>query len=154
MELIANSAFQVIVLASFLNALVSVTLFNPIGKQYGILPNSKSSRPITERTNNYALNCYYERELTEDCQKNFGYYCTETGQLATTKPTNDEGCDTCKCIRLAAASYWYPTTLQEEACQDYQHGLSRDIYELVVNNEYLSRRRTDDDSFPSMSKIL
>ncbi|KAJ9655805.1 hypothetical protein H2198_005425 [Neophaeococcomyces mojaviensis] len=50
--------------------------------------------------NNYALVCLYEQGLTNDCQKNFGYYCTSSGRLATTKPQRDEGCDHCDCIDL------------------------------------------------------
>lgn len=113
------------IVTSVLNASVLAASIDIIGEKHDDKMYSESGRPVFERSNNFALNCYYERELTEDCQKNFGYYCTETGQLATTKPTTDEGCDTCKCIKLAAASILSLDTLLQHH-YDFRSKISRD----------------------------
>ncbi|KAK5087403.1 hypothetical protein LTR24_006754 [Lithohypha guttulata] len=51
-------------------------------------------------TNNFALVCLYDQGLTNDCQKNWGYYCGTNGALHTTKEETEEGCDLCECIDL------------------------------------------------------
>lgn len=53
-------------------------------------------------TNDMSLVCLHDQGLTNDCQKNWGYYCTANGALKTTKPERDEGCDLCECISLTA----------------------------------------------------
>jgi len=51
-------------------------------------------------TNNFALVCLYDQGLTNDCQKNWGYYCDANGGLHTTKKDREEGCDLCECVSL------------------------------------------------------
>lgn len=94
-----NTVFILYLLALLAKIQAIVSRFN-ILEPFQTSLSGSSSRPV----NNYALNCYYERELTEDCAKNFGYYCTSTGQLATTKLTTDAGCDTCTCIKIASTA--------------------------------------------------
>lgn len=51
-------------------------------------------------TNNFALVCLYDQGLTNDCQKNWAYYCDTNGGLHTTKEDREEGRGLCECIDL------------------------------------------------------
>jgi len=51
-------------------------------------------------TNNMAMVCLYDKGLTDDCAKNWGYYCNSNGQLYTSKKDREEGCEHCECIDL------------------------------------------------------
>ena len=42
----------------------------------------------------------YDQGLTNDCQKNWGYYCDTSGRLQTTKEDREDGCDHCECIDI------------------------------------------------------
>lgn len=60
---------------------------------------SDTVRALVKR-NQCAMVCLNEKSFTWDCQNRFGYYCSASGQLRTTRKMTEEGCDLCDCISL------------------------------------------------------
>ena len=60
---------------------------------------SDTVRTLVKR-HQYAIVYLNEKAFTWDCRKRFGYYCSASGQLRTTRKMTEEGCDLCDCISL------------------------------------------------------